>query len=181
MPHPQRAPRRGAAARTAARLLLGGSLLCAGCTHLTVARRAFRAQVPETLPLPDDEVVVGSGFVELALGGALVALPRHQTALGRVAAAYFVAIFPGNIAQYLNRTDAFGLDSDQARALRLLLQPALVAWALWSTGTGPAGAARSCAAPARRGATRREYALRLNWPRRRAPSVPRPRRRIPRS
>ena len=47
---------------------------------------------------------------------------------------FFVAVFPGNISQYLTHTDAFGLDSDPARALRLVFQPVLVAWALWSTG-----------------------------------------------
>lgn len=45
-----------------------------------------------------------------------------------------MAIFPGNVAQYVEGTDAFGLDSDRARLVRLFFQPLLVAWALWSTG-----------------------------------------------
>jgi uncharacterized membrane protein len=49
-------------------------------------------------------------------------------------AAFFVAIFPGNISQYINQVDAFGLDSDRARLIRLFFQPVLVIWALWSTG-----------------------------------------------
>lgn len=117
-----------------ARLLLGAVLLFAGTSHLTFAREEFVAQVPEWLPLDDDLVVVGSGVVEIALGGALVALPRRRVALGWIAAAFFVAILPGNMSQYVTRTDAFGLDSDRARAVRLLGQPVLVAWALWSTG-----------------------------------------------
>lgn len=120
--------------QTGFRLLLGVVLLGAGVAHLTVARAEFQAQVPRWVPLPTDLVVVASGLVELALGGALVALPRYRTTVGWLVAAFFVAIFPGNIAQYVNRVDAFGLNSDLARALRLPFQPVLVAWALWSTG-----------------------------------------------
>jgi uncharacterized membrane protein len=120
--------------QTAARVLLGAFLFGAGAAHLTVARGEFQAQVPRWLPLPVDFVVIASGLVELALGAALIALPRRRVAVGWVVAAFFVAIFPGNIAQYLNRVDAFGLNSDRARAVRLLFQPVLVAWALWSTG-----------------------------------------------
>ena len=116
------------------RVVLGLFLLLAGISHLTVGREAFTAQVPDWLPLPDDLVVVGSGVAELALGASLIALPRHRVAVGWIVAAFFVAIFPGNISQYLNHVDAFGLTSDLARALRLLFQPLLVLWALWSTG-----------------------------------------------
>ncbi len=116
------------------RLLLGAALLFAGTAHLTWARMEFQAQVPRWLPLPTDLVVVGSGLVELALGAALIALPRYRAAVGWIVAAFFVAIFPGNIAQYVEGIDAFGLNSDRARAIRLVFQPLLVAWALWATG-----------------------------------------------
>lgn len=120
--------------RTIARIALGAALLFAGITHLTVAREEFRAQVPTWLPLDEDFVVLASGAVEIALGGALVALPRKKAAVGWVVAAFFVAIFPGNISQFVTRTDAFGLNSDAARGIRLIFQPVLVLWALWSTG-----------------------------------------------
>jgi uncharacterized membrane protein len=113
---------------------LGLFLLVAGIAHLTFGREEFTAQVPDWLPLADDLVVVGSGVVELALGASLIALPRYRVALGWLSAAFFVAIFPGNIAQYVNQVDAFGLTSDGARAARLVIQPLLVLWALWSTG-----------------------------------------------
>jgi len=115
-------------------VVLGLFLLVAGISHLTVGREEFTAQVPDWLPLGDDLVVVGSGVVELALGASLIALPRHRVAVGWIVAAFFVAIFPGNISQYVNRVDAFGLTSDMARAVRLIFQPLLVLWALWSTG-----------------------------------------------
>jgi uncharacterized membrane protein len=127
-------PHRSSLPRTIARVTLGLVLLVAGIGHLTFGREEFAAQVPDWLPGADDLVVVGSGVVELALGASLIALPRHRVAVGWLSAAFFVAIFPGNIAQYMNQTDAFGLTSDGARAARLVFQPLLVAWALWSTG-----------------------------------------------
>lgn len=120
--------------RAVARVVLGLVLLGAGLGHLTVARQEFTAQVPQGLPVSDDAVVLGSGVVEIVLGLALIALPRQRVAIGWLVAAFFVAVFPGNVSQYLTRTDAFGLDTDRARAVRLLFQPLLVVWALWSTG-----------------------------------------------
>ncbi len=119
--------------KTLARLLLGGFLAFAGISHLTFARDEFGAQVPNSIPLDEDFVVVASGIVEIALGAALMALPRHRKIVGLVVAAFFVAVFPGNIAQYVNHADAFGLDTDQKRLVRLFFQPVLVIWALWST------------------------------------------------
>ena len=122
-------------ARTLGRLALGSFLAFAGTAHLTVSRDEFQAQVPPWVPLDPDLVVVGSGIVEIALGAALLVTPRrHRWLVGWVVAAFFVAIFPGNISQYVTRTDGFGLDTDAARATRLAFQPLLVLWALWSTG-----------------------------------------------
>lgn len=127
-------PARATGSQTAARLLLGATLLFSGTTHLTVARDDFRAQVPRWIPLPVDTTVLASGVVEIALGAALVALRRQRTLVGGIAAAFFVAIFPGNISQYVERIDAFGLDTDRARFARLFFQPLLVLWALWGAG-----------------------------------------------
>ena len=116
------------------RLLLGAALLLAGVGHLTWSRTEFLAQVPGWVPLDADLVVVLSGVVEIVLGASLIVLPRHRVLLGWVAAAFFVAIFPGNISQFVDGDSAFGLDSDLARGVRLLFQPLLVVWALWCTG-----------------------------------------------
>ncbi|WP_422745880.1 hypothetical protein ACN27E_00025 [Mycobacterium sp. WMMD1722] len=115
-------------------MLLGVMLGYAGVAHLSFARTEFQAQVPGWLPLDADFVVLASGVVEIVLGAALVLLGRWRVALGWLAAAFFVAVFPGNISQFVTHTDAFGLDSDRARAIRLLFQPLLVIWALWATG-----------------------------------------------
>lgn len=125
----------GGVLRTVARVGLGAVLVLAGTSHLTFARQEFQAQVPEWVPVGDDAVVLGSGVVEIALGTALVAAPRrHRATVGWLAAAFFVAIFPGNVSQYVTQTDAFGLDSDAKRLARLPFQVPLVAGALWSTG-----------------------------------------------
>ena len=116
------------------RILLGLMLATAGVTHLTIARHSFQAQVPPWIPLNPDLVVQLSGGVEILLGLSLVVLYRYKAYVGIVAALFFVAIFPGNIAQYTEHRAAFGLETDTARLIRLFFQPALVAWALWSTG-----------------------------------------------
>ena len=114
--------------------LLGAALLFAGISHLTLARAEFQAQVPNWLPLDADFVVVASGVVEIALGLSLLLAWKYRAWVGLVTALFFVAIFPGNISQWVNQIDAFGLDSDQARFIRLLFQPLLVLWALWASG-----------------------------------------------
>jgi uncharacterized membrane protein len=115
-------------------MLLGFALAYAGVGHLTTSRLTFQAQVPTLLKDYADFVVLASGVVEIVLGLSLIFLWRYRVTVGWVVAAFFVAIFPGNISQYVNQVDAFGLDSDRARFIRLFFQPLLVIWALWSTG-----------------------------------------------
>jgi len=120
--------------KRAAKILLGAGLIFAGIGHLSFARKAFQAQVPNWVPLKKDDTVLISGFGEIALGTALILAPKkHEKLLGLVAASMFVAVFPGNIAQYTNRRSAFGLDTDAKRLARLFFQPVLVYWALKST------------------------------------------------
>jgi uncharacterized membrane protein len=71
------------------RWILGGSLLFAGIGHLSAQRAEFQAQVPTWFPLNADLVVVVSGIVEILLGAALIALPRHQVVIGTIVAAFF--------------------------------------------------------------------------------------------
>lgn len=120
--------------QTVARVVLGVALAYAGLGHLFWSRDTFQAQVPDWVPLGADLVVVLSGIVEIVLGAALVFLRRYRALVGWVVAAFFVAVFPGNISQFVDGDAAFGLDSDLARGIRLLFQPLLVVWALWCTG-----------------------------------------------
>ncbi len=121
------------AVRHIARYLLGAALIYAGVGHFTFSRLAFQAQVPLWLPLDPDFVVLASGAVEIALGLGLILIARYRKQIGWLTAAFFLAVFPGNISQYLTQTDAFGLNTDEARAIRLLFQPLLIIWALWAT------------------------------------------------
>ena len=119
-------------------LLLGAFLTSAGISHLGSNRTEFLAQVPTWLPLNADFVVVASGIVEITLGISLITttfiLKQYRKQIGIVVAIFFILIFPGNINQYVNKIDAFGLDTDQKRLIRLFFQPLLVIWAVWASG-----------------------------------------------
>ena len=119
-------------------LLLGAFLTSAGISHLGSNRTEFLAQVPTWLPLNGDFVVVASGIVEITLGISLITttfiLKQYRKQIGIVVAIFFILIFPGNINQYVNNIDAFGLDTDQKRLIRLFFQPLLVIWAVWASG-----------------------------------------------
>lgn len=115
-----------------ARWVLAGFLATAGVGHF-LSPDAFAAQVPPWLPLPGVVIAV-SGVIELAFAAALLLWKSRRVWVGWALAAFFVVIFPGNISQFLTGQDAFGLDTDTARFIRLLFQPVLVVWALWCTG-----------------------------------------------
>lgn len=119
------------------RVILGLLMIMAGIGHLTFQREEFQAQVPRWLPTSSafmDFVVVASGVVEILLGLAMVLLVKYKVKVGIVLAIFYVLIFPGNISQYTNGIDAFGLDTDLKRFVRLFFQPVLILWVLWSTG-----------------------------------------------
>jgi len=121
--------------KTLAQLGLGAFLLSAGISHLESNRTEFLAQVPTWLPLDPDFVVIASGLVEITLGALLITtaliLKKCRGVIGLITALFFILIFPGNINQYVNQIDAFGLDTDTKRLIRLFFQPPLVIWALW--------------------------------------------------
>jgi uncharacterized membrane protein len=116
------------------RILLGIFMISAAIGHFTFQREAFQAQVPNWIPISKDSVVLLSGVVEISLGLAMILWTKQKVRVGIALAIFYVLIFPGNIAQYLNRTDAFGLDTDHARLIRLFFQPVLILAALWCTG-----------------------------------------------
>lgn len=116
------------------RIVLGSFMVLAAIGHMTFQREEFQAQVPHWVPLSKDAVVILSGIAEALLGLGMLFWKRRRVEVGIALALFYVLIFPGNIAQYLNGIDAFGLDTDRARLIRLFFQPVLIAWALWSTG-----------------------------------------------
>ena len=124
--------------KSLAQIALGAFLLSAGISHLDSNRTEFLAQVPTWLPLNADFVVVASGLVEITLGTLLITtalvFKKYRRQVGLITGLFFILIFPGNINQYVNQIDAFGLDTDTKRLIRLFFQPPLVLWALWSSG-----------------------------------------------
>ena len=124
--------------KSLAQIALGAFLLSAGISHLDSNRTEFLAQVPTWLPLDGDFVVVASGLVEITLGVLLITtvlvFKKYRKQVGLITGIFFILIFPGNINQYINQIDAFGLDTDTKRLIRLIFQPPLVLWALWSSG-----------------------------------------------
>ena len=131
---PARRGRTGRALRALTKVALGAALVGAGIGHLTTLREEFRAQVPEWVPLDPDDVVAWSGYAEIALGAAtlLVWKQPHRARVGVLGAAFFIAVFPGNVAQWVERNDGFGLDTDEKRLARLAFQPVLMAWSVYA-------------------------------------------------
>lgn len=127
--------------RVVARWALATLLAAAGASHLLWGRRDYRIVVPDwatrLFHTDTDTIVVASGVVELMLGSALVAFPAERRRVGWAVAAFFVAVFPGNVHQWRTGRSAPMLRTDRARFVRLLLQPLLVGWALWSTSGTP--------------------------------------------
>jgi uncharacterized membrane protein len=113
--------------------ILGAFLIFAGIGHLSFMRTAFLAQVPNWVPMEPKLVVLLSGVVEIILGASLIFTTKQRAKIGWIIALYLVAIFPGNIAQLVNRKYAFGLNSDLLLWLRLPLQPLLIIAVLWSS------------------------------------------------
>lgn len=140
-------------------MLLGGFLVFMGLSHLFWARRGFQVAVPDWAPrvtgLDKDAIVVASGAAEILLGGALIALPRDRRTVGAAVATFFVAVFPGNVHHWRTGRPVPLMRTDRARFVRLFLQPALIAWALWSAGPWRARRATRRARPARRVGLRR--------------------------
>lgn len=117
------------------RIILAIFMIYAGFSHLSFNRIEFQSQVPDWVPVSKDLVVILSGIVEMILGLSLLFWKKQRAKIGLLLVLFFILIFPGNIAQYLDGRDAFGvLDSDRARLIRLFFQPVLIAWALWSSG-----------------------------------------------
>ena len=119
------------------RILLGAFMLYAGIGHLTFLRTEFRAQVPTWITIDTafmDFIVLASGVVEIVFGLLMILGGSLKIKTGIELAIFYILIFPGNINQYVNEIDSFGLNTDRQRLIRLIFQPVLIIWALWSTG-----------------------------------------------
>ena len=123
-----------------ARWVAGAGMTVAGVSHLTFARKGFQAQVPnwaKTDWLDTDDIVLVSGAVEIALGLGLLILPKERRRMAALTTVVLVAVFPGNIAQYVHHRDGLGLDTDRKRLVRLFTEPLMWATALHAGGLLP--------------------------------------------
>ena len=119
------------------RVILGIAMLYIGIGHFTFSRIEFQAQVPTWLTSEEnliDFVILASGIVEIILGALMIWGGKLKVKTGIALAIFYILIFPGNINQYVNGIDAFNLNTDTKRLVRLFFQPILLLWALWSTG-----------------------------------------------
>ncbi|SFI36923.1 DoxX family protein [Halpernia frigidisoli] len=115
------------------RIAMGLAMIFAGIGHLTFLRDTFQVQVPDFVPFSKDFVVIASGIVEILFGLAMVFLTKQKEYVGLILAIFYVLIFPGNIHQYQQHLDGFGLDTDAKRLGRLFFQPVLIFLTLYST------------------------------------------------
>ena len=119
------------------RILLGLIMIYVGIGHLTFLQIDFQAQVPTWLTKQTkliDLIIITSGIIEIILGILMVVGGKLKVKTGISLAIFYVLIFPGNINQYVNEIDAFNLNTDTSRFIRLLFQPILVLLALFSSG-----------------------------------------------
>ena len=115
------------------RIVLGLAMIGAGIGHLSFVRDTFQVQVPDWVPFSKDFVVIASGIVEISFGLAMVFLAKQKEYVGLILAVFYVLIFPGNVHQYQQHLDGFGLNTDAKRLGRLFFQPVLIFLALYST------------------------------------------------
>ena len=119
------------------RVILGIAMLFIGIGHFTFSRIQFQAQVPTWLTSEEniiDFVILASGIVEIILGALMIWGGKPKVKTGIALAIFYILIFPGNINQYVYGIDAFNLNTDTKRLVRLFFQPLLLLWAVWSTG-----------------------------------------------
>lgn len=119
--------------KTLVRVGMGLIMIIAGIGHFTFFRETFQVQVPDFVPFSKDFTVLASGVVEIAFGLAMVFLVKKKRYIGLILAIFYVLIFPGNIHQYTEQLDGFGLNTDAKRLGRLFMQAVLIFLTLYST------------------------------------------------
>jgi uncharacterized membrane protein len=118
------------------RVTLGLIMIYIGIAHLSFRRIEFQAQVPRWLTSDEsfvDMIVLISGYIEIIFGVLMVWGGKFKAKTGLVLGVFYVLVFPGNINQYIHEIDGLRMYSNNERFLRLLFQPVLIFWALWST------------------------------------------------
>ena len=138
--------RRQSSWRDHARRGLSAAMVFAGFSHLAKPD-PFTQHLPDWVPAAGVIVAI-TGLIEIAIGAALVwhRLPREV--VGRLTAAYLLAVFPANVYVAVADVEVDGQPGGVFQWLRLPLQAVFIAWALWSTR--PEGSIERASAPRQR-------------------------------
>jgi uncharacterized membrane protein len=119
-------------ARAAMRWVLAAFYAAAGVAHLYAPDKLL-AITPSWVPFAP-EVVFLTGLCELAGAAALVTKPLRRAA-GFALAAYAICVWPANFKHAIDSIDLPCVSSSWLyHGPRLLFQPVLVWWALYSAG-----------------------------------------------
>jgi uncharacterized membrane protein len=118
--------------RRAGRLGMAAAMVFAGAAHWFMPE-PFVQHLPSWVPAAEALVLV-SGGIEIALGGALLTRQPWRRFAGLTLAAYLVAVFPANVYVAVAAVDVDGQPGGWYPWIRLPFQVLFVAWALWSTG-----------------------------------------------
>lgn len=111
---------------------LVAGLLVFGVDHLVTPER-YVAMIESFLPVPHFFAVF-TGLCEIA-GAIGLLLPATRRLAGLALAAYFVAVFPANIANAVGGLNVEGLpQAEWYYWIRLVFQPVFVWWALVAGG-----------------------------------------------
>jgi uncharacterized membrane protein len=122
----------GNTARAAMRWVLAAFYAAAGVAHL-YAPDQLLAITPSWVPFAP-QVVFVTGLCELAGAAALVTKPLRRAA-GFALAAYAICVWPANFKHAIDGIDLPHISSSWLyHGPRLLFQPVLVWWALYSAG-----------------------------------------------
>ena len=120
--------------RIAFRWLLVTFYTVAGVAHLNDPT-PFLAITPGWVPFPR-EVILATGVCEL-LGAVGLIVPVASRWAGIMLALYALCVFPANIKHALDALDGTGIPPTSwwYHGPRLLLQPVIIWWALYVSGT----------------------------------------------
>ena len=119
--------------RNVMRWMMAGFYVSAGAFHLAMPGKLVPI-VPDWVPFPVQTVLV-TGVFEMAGGLALLSARMRRLA-GVMLALYAVCVFPANIKHAIEGIELPPVPSSWwYHGPRLAMQPVLVWWALFSSGT----------------------------------------------
>ena len=112
----------------------GVFMFVSGYGHLFLAAEEIELLVPAWSPISPKAMVIVTGYIEITIGLAFIFLRSKIHIVGWILVVFLILVFPGNLYQYSNEIDAFGLNTPGKRLARLFLQPFIILWVLYVSG-----------------------------------------------